>query len=33
MLEKLKMFETQDLYAIYGKGVIVTIDTNETDVD
>lgn len=33
MLEKLKAFETQNLHAIFGTGVIVTIDNLEADVD
>jgi hypothetical protein len=33
MIEKFRKFEIQDAHSVYGKGVIVTMDDTETDVD
>jgi hypothetical protein len=33
MLVKLQAFEIQDSHAIFGKGVILTIENLEADVD
>ncbi len=33
MLEKFEVFEVQNLYTVYGKGVIETVDNLEAEID